>query len=1251
MEWIDVKGLEEWADRLDARSLLMKMLVDLIKVTAIDPHRLRFPHGEASQVRGWDGDLEAAVAVGRVPEGKSKWEFGTGAAESKANVDYRKRTAETPAKEMAENTLVIVNLKTWDTPKKKISEWEDDRNKEGKWKAVRCIDGVELAHWLGDHSAIAARYARDVLLTAPKEGAVSTDEYWEEFRAQFDPLLHEKLVIAGRQAEADAIISQLSGPAGPIFLGAETSEEVIAFAVAAIRTAPPATREYLEARTLILRSESAARFFSVRRNMCFLVTGDAEPKAGELANNCPTMSAVTGLAARRHPTLTRPTASGMAEGFKEMDIEHRDGYELAHRCGRSLTILKRLKYRVRPKDPEWLPIVETLKPAFLAGGWSRDLEKDCQVLAELAEAPAYRDLERELLKTLGMSDRPVDKEQEIWQVRAAVDAFFFYQDQLTEEDFDRLSDAVIKVFSHEPEKPTREQKFNLANSAPTGYSSWLRDGLATTLLIMAAMPGVEGRKIRGQTVQQYIEKMLQALPGWAKSYASIVRLGEQVPLIAEAAPSPFLSALESILEGDAESILKHSSEQADSPFDRGSYPHHELLWALETIAWNPRYLTRATLLLAKLAALDPDPNSNFVTRPIRSLRDIFLAWSPSTYASQAKRIASVDAILAVQRDIGWDLLCKLLPRHQDSASPTRKPKLSDQSPENPEEISFGLVWDFQGAIISRAIDMAQGQEERLATLVGSIGQMQPVDQKKVIQAVDDFLERNQTQLGVELWHTLNDELARNLYFAGAEWAMRGESLDQLRDLVHRHKPSNPLATDRLVFDDWTPMVGRYDRDAGLDPEEIRRQVLKRVFDRDGIEGIAALAKIVKLPALVASTVPGLKLSIEELLALLDASKSDSSIPGELSYYAAAYGARVHGDEWLKSFAARLPDLSGSNEQTVKILDAFPPVRGTWEFVDSLGPEVRDLYWQSASSLPFEGSKEDLIYAVSRFRTAGRSIDVLPLLHRRAGEIPTELLHKLLTESRGQIDRGLQHSGNMLSFHLGKLLAELRGRDGVDPMAVAVLEYAFFPLIQRESDHLTIFGLMAKEPSLFVDLLSKIYRSKDAAPEDEISDAAKHEARAAFRVLHEFKEVPGFDGNVVNEEVLLNWVVEVKARSQAAGIEDVAERRVGALLAHSPNEPERGTWPADAVCRVIEKLASDQLGNGFEVECFNMRGVHSRGINEGGDQERELAGLYQGWSDALPHFPRVCGMLASVAEDWRVWAQREDVQAEQGKMKM
>lgn len=1250
VEWIDVKALQGWSERVDARTHLMRMLVDLINATVSEAHRLRFPHGEAGQVRGWDGDLEVPVGKGRVPEGCSKWEFGTGAAEKKANYDYEKRTEQTSAEVMAENTLVIVNLTTWDTPRKKLADWQNDRTGEGKWREVRCIDGVELAHWLEEHPAIAARYAREYLGLAPKDGALSTDEYWEEFATQYEPELCEELVIAGRKAEAESVRALLSGPARSTLLGAETSEEVIAFAVAAIRSAPADVRRELENKTLILRSSSAARFFSQRCDMCFLVAGDAEPMAGRLGKNCPTMSAVTGIAIRGHDKLPRPTASAMAEGFKAMGMKHEDGYELAHRCGRSLTILKRLKHKVRPKDPEWLPRVADLVPAFLAGGWSSDLEKDREIVVELSEAPSYGHVERELVNTLIMSDRPIDREQEIWQVRAAVDAFFFYQEVLTERDFDRLRDAVIKVFSHEPEMPARDQKFSLSNSGPAGYSSWLRDGLATTLLIMAAMSGADARRIRGKTVHQYIEAILNALPDWGKNYGAIARLGEQVVLIAEAAPGPFLAALESTFEGDAESILGKAGE-ADHAIGAGSYAHHDLLWALETIAWNPRYLTRASLLLARLAALDPDPDSNFVTRPINSLREIFVAWSPSTFAPQVKRIATIDALIQAQPGIAWSLVCKLLPRHHDSSSPTRNPKLSDQSPKIPEEVTFGSVWDFQAAIVSRAIQLAEDIEGRLVTLVESLGPMQPADRGSVLCAVDRFLEKNQSELGVELWHKLNDELARNKYFSSAEWSIKNEQLAQLQDLVDRHTPSNPLAIDRLVFDDWTPMVGTYEQEAVGSPDETRRLTLQNVLDRDGIDGIVALAKIVKLPGLVARTVAGLDLSMDELFDLLVIANSDEAMPGEMTHQISAIGARVYGDQWLASFTARLSELSKSDEQTVKMLAAFPPTRATWDLVEGLGPPIIDMYWQMAASLPSEGSTIDLLYAIGQLQIASRSVDVLTMLHGRTADVPTEVLQRLLTESRHQLERGLQRHGNMLNFYLAKSLEELRGRADGSPAIVAMLEYSFFRLLQRESKELTLFKLMAEEPGLFVDFLSKIYRRKDAPQDEEIGEAAKQDARAAFWVLNEFKAVPGLDDEVIDEEVLRHWVLEVKAKSLQVGVGGPAERRIGALLAHSPTERDGQTWPCDAVCRVIEEIASEEVASGFEVECFNKRGVHVRGINEGGGQERELAERYQGWSEAIPHFPHVSAMLLSVADGWRADAERQDVEAEQGKMKM
>ena len=1251
MQWIDEKALETWATRLNAREMVMAMLADLIRITIDDASRFRFPSGEVSQLRGWDGDLETTEARGFIPEGKSKWEFGTGPGASKADSDYKKRTGQTSDAEMAEDTLVLVNLGCWDTPTKKIPEWEDDRRKEGKWKDVRYLDGVSLVQWLKDHPAIAARYARNVLKTAPQEGALSTDEYWEEFSTQFKPQLCEKLVIADRQQEADALIARLLGQPESLMLGAETSEEVVAFAVAAIRSAEPAVRESLESRTLIVRTEAAARFLAMHPKMVFIATGAADSLAGVLAKSCPTLSAATGAQAKRGPMLKRPTASGMVPGLIEMGLDHGQGYELAHRCGRSLTILKRLRSNGPVADPAWVSQATALKPALLAGGWSSDLPADCEVLKELGGHATYGALEGILMPTLGMADRPVDREGDVWQVRAPVDAFYFYGRQLTDGDLTRLRDAIVKVFGKQPEQPSRDQKFNPAGAAPADYSRWLRDGLALTLLIIASMHEVADLHVKGKSPQQYVDEVVNALPEWGKSHHSIVRLGDQTALFAEAAPNPFLTALESMLEGAPELVAQIFKSERDRFFGPSS-PHVHFLWALEVIAWDPRYLNRAAVVLAKLGQLDPEPDSNHVNRPINSLRDILLGWSPNTYALQPQRIACLDAVLAACPDVGWQLLKKLLPRHMASTSPTQHPKLRDLAPEKPEEITFGLVWDFETAVVDRALVAAGDDENRLGVFVEAMGQWRPSNRARVLACIDSYLAAHQMAEGSAIWHALKNESARNEYFGDSDWALTGEELVAVKDLVERYRPSDPMVSDRHAFDDWTPHIGKYVAGAEVldDATDLRKDVLQRVLARDGVQGILKLAKIVKLPEILGQTLGEVPFSLEQMFELMQGALDPAAPPG-LSYYVSTFGFDKFGDQWKDAFQDRVLSQVGDCTAKAKLLLGWSATRSTWAYIEGLGSEVRDQYWRHVGSLPREGLIDDLLYAIDQLRSVERDIEVLGLLHRRSKDLPSSLLVDLLTKGAGQVGDGLKRLGNMLSYYVALALKELRTRSDVEKLQIARLEYAYLPLLRHESELLTIYGLLATDPEMFVDVMSHVFRAKGASEDTVISDAMKAQAKISYDLLSEFKHVPGLHDGKIDLQELSEWVAKARALTAIKGLNDIGDQRIGFVLAHSPQIADEPFWPPSAVCQVIEATASDQLERGFSIECFNKRGVYGKGVNEGGTQERQLAARYKSWADATLIYPRTSAMLLAISDDWTRHAEHDDVRAEQNKMKM
>lgn len=66
--------------------------------------------------------------------------------------------------------------------------------------------------------------------------------------------------------------------------------------------------------------------------------------------------------------------------------------------------------------------------------------------------------------------------------------------------------------------------------------------------------------------------------------------------------------------------------------------------------------------------------------------------------------------------------------------------------------------------------------------------------------------------------------------------------------------------------------------------------------------------------------------------------------------------------------------------------------------------------------------------------------------------------------------------------------------------------------------------------------------------------------------------------------------------------------------------------------------------GFNSGCFNKRGVHSRGVFDGGDQERDLAAYYRKQATALQiSHPRLAGMLNRVAESYDRHGLMEDLE--------
>lgn len=103
--------------------------------------------------------------------------------------------------------------------------------------------------------------------------------------------------------------------------------------------------------------------------------------------------------------------------------------------------------------------------------------------------------------------------------------------------------------------------------------------------------------------------------------------------------------------------------------------------------------------------------------------------------------------------------------------------------------------------------------------------------------------------------------------------------------------------------------------------------------------------------------------------------------------------------------------------------------------------------------------------------------------------------------------------------------------------------------------------------------------------------------------------------------------------------------IGKALSFSPKGPDEA-WPDVAVRDLLEELENEGVERGIELAVYNNRGVVSRDLTEGGQQERRLVEAYMGYAGTLSdRWPRTSALLRRVAQGYESEARREDLEAE------
>jgi len=899
--------------------------------------------------------------------------------------------------------------------------------------------------------------------------------------------------------------------------------------------------------------------------------------------------------------------------------------------------------------PSWAqpPASEIFAPLILAGAWT-DSEGDSAFVSELVGRP-WPDVERALRAAASTNDPPFVLSGGTWRVAARQEAFNVLSGLLTASDVRRWAEVASRALLEQDPLAGLDGGDRLLTSFETGnrrqVSGTLREGLGEGLALLASHGNA---RLADTTCEALSQRVATGILNHAHADSSgqIWRsLSPELSLIAEAAPTAFLDRVIDDSRG-REPLLRtmFNDAKSTSAWDSSS-AHTGLLWALETLCWSPEHLLDATRALAQLAVIDP--GGRLSNRPGASLAAVLVPWVRQTSAPLERRIEAVDQIVRDFPDVGWTLLGRLWPTNHATTSPPSSPRYRDWLPDHRSvPISEWL------AVISHVVDCAVREAgcdtQRWAEFVERLGPLPPDQRAQIILRLDADvgLLTKKPEDRLLLWEALTKEVGRHRTFATADWAMDEPTLAQLARIADRIEPTGSVERHARLFD-WRPDIGPIKLDARSDYDaavaKLQSEAVRETVEADSVEGLGRLAERVPVPHQLGWTVANV--AGDEYRAMLLSWLTAEGKKGEMALAWAHQRAFTDGIDWVNG---AFGELDNDDARLALVLQAQPTPE-VWGLVAEVSDDFAARYWQSLP--PWQISSESVGVAATAFLAHDRPWSAITALaaglHRPTEAHPSiapELIVTILIAAATGTG-GPETPGDSLGYEIGLLLDYLESA-GTDTQVLARLEFAFFRALEHQRVPRALYAALGCHPELFVDLVAKVYRAKGAQRKTPDQGAAAH-ATHAWHVLQDWRTVPGLrDDDTIDAAHLDHWIQQSRLLLSEQDRADVGDEQIGQLLSGSPVGSD-GAWPAEPIRDLVERVGSRELESGLHIGKINARGITSRAMYAGGEQEHTISAQFRGWSIATAgRWPRTSRLLRELAESYDRDAARWDQDAQE-----
>lgn len=1235
-----------------AQGIIVELIWRLISASSPQPKERRFPLGDSIGQHGPDGVLNTEFAYNPfVPEGISYWEIGTGQkARDKATSDYKDLTENLDIDIRRQSTFIFVTPlsgKTdWEYSWKKDAQatWLSTRRQLNDWRDVRIIDGTCLIDWLQAFPAVELWLAEKMGI--PAHQIQTLEQRWDELRTiGYPPPLTPHIFLIG-QDEASARIKEIfSGTVLQLRIDTHYPKRIADFVAAYVEGIDEDLRVDIVGCCLIISGPDAWNAMTALQDRHILVADfdlDEDDGLGtKLLDRARRAGHVTifggypgGLPHPSRVFLPDPNKYQIQKALEKSGYNEERARVLAQKSGGNIDSLLRCLQNLSLM-PEWAQNTDAAELAIaeILGSWKESSEAD-RTIVECMSGNPYGEWIGKMREVALRPSTPLAQQEGVWKFVARYEGWYALGPRLFDEHLDRLKKAAVGVLKERDPKfelPPEERFMASIRGKVPCHSPALRKGLAESLALLGSHPealtSCSTGKAEGTAKVAVREIFTDA--NWVQ-WAS---LNDLLPLLAEAAPREFIDAVENALSNDP-CPFDMVFAQEDSGIMGNTYMSG-LLWALETLAWDPEHLARAVVLLGDLATRDPGGNWN--NRPANSLSTILLPWFPQTCAPIEKRNVAVKTLIRENPDAAWNLLLSLLPGSHQFSSGSYKPRWRSMIPD---DYSKGVTqhdyWEQITTYANLAIEIAKSDRTKLFSLIDHLGVLPSPTHELLLDHLgsEEVTALAETER-LPLWNRLMDVVIKHRKYAGAAWAMRPEQVDRIAAVAERLKPNEPALRYQRLFSESDFALSEKKGDYQKHGEELdnrRKKAVDEIYTIGGVQSILDFATTVESAWRVGIAFGHVADNASDQAILPDMLTADQK---SITRFAGGYVLSRFGDrgwQWIDEI-----DTSQWNPvQIGQLLAYLPFTHDTWERASQLLGDEESPYWTRTNANPYDND-ENIGHAVDRLIEYGRPVSAIRCLANkldRTQPLDTERAVRALLAALNSSEN-ISPASSVDIYQVTELIKALQDDPHVKPDDLYMVECAYLPLLDGHNGVTPkcLEQRLAKKPDFFCKVIRAIYHSnKENISDSESTEEEKRIATSAYHLLSIWKTPPGSqeDGSF-NSDALKAWLDAVKTECEETGHIEMAMSRVGQVLIHAPPDPD-GLWIHHSVAEVLNTKGANGMRDSFRVALYNARGAH---FSSSGKQERVLAEKYRSQAEEVENhgYSRLAGSLRTLAESY------------------